>query len=289
MSIKHILFPIDFSERSSTAVPFVVDMAKRHNANVTLLSIVHPHYAGGLAGSPVIDIEKLRLQAQSELGRTFRTEFGTTPVERVSLIGDPGDTIARYAQEHNVDLIMMPTHGYGVFRQLLLGSVTSKVLHDAHCPVWTDAHTGELPDQQHLALRNIMCAVDTTEDAVRVIRWAGRMAKNLATSGTAVKIRIVHAVPGMEAWPERQMDQEFEEQIRSNARQTIERMEREADLHVPICINSGTVPDVIKEEATQHGADLLIIGRGTIQGKLGRLRTHAHAIIRNSPCPVISV
>jgi nucleotide-binding universal stress UspA family protein len=49
------------------------------------------------------------------------------------------------------------------------------------------------------------------------------------------------------------------------------------------------VPDVVREEALQHGADLILIGRGTLHGTLGRLRTHAYGIIRHAPCPVLSV
>ena len=284
MNIKHILFPVDFSGKCATAVPFVALMAERFGAKVTLLTVVHPFYAGGLAGAPVVNIEDLQESAKQELERTFQTEFGGIVVERAVEAGDPGAVIARWASEHDVDLIMLPTHGYGPFRQLLLGSVTAKVLHDSHCAVWTDAHTGEATDKQHLSMGNILCAVDSTDDSVRVIRWAAGMAKSLG-----VKMRIIHAVPGLEAWPERQMDQEYEEQIRENARLTIEKLEKEADIDVPVCVNTGTVPDVVREEAIQHKADLVIIGRGTIQGTLGRLRTHAHAIIRNTPCPVISV
>jgi hypothetical protein len=36
-----------------------------------------------------------------------------------------------------MDLIVTPTHGYGLFRRFLFGSATLKVLHDAACPVWT--------------------------------------------------------------------------------------------------------------------------------------------------------
>ena len=284
MTIKHILFPVDFSERSTSAVPFVRAMAERHAAKVTLLTVVHPYYAGGAAGAPVIDAEELRQGSKEELDRTFIHDFDGIQVEPVAEKGDPGQVIARFAHDHNVDLIMMPTHGYGPFRQLLLGSVTAKVLHDANCPVWTDAHTGEAPDQEHLRMGNILCAVDTTEESARVMRYAASMAKTLGT-----KMRIVHAVPGLEAWPERQMDQEFEEQVRENARAALLRLEKTADIDVPICVNTGAVPDVIREEAVQHNADILVIGRGTIQGTLGRLRTHAHSIIRNSPCPVISV
>lgn len=39
----------------------------------------------------------------------------------------------------------------------------------------------------------------------------------------------------------------------------------------------------------KHKADLLVIGRGVIQGPLGRLRTNAHEIIRRSRCAVLSV
>jgi hypothetical protein len=39
----------------------------------------------------------------------------------------------------------------------------------------------------------------------------------------------------------------------------------------------------------RHGADLVVIGRGVLNGTLGRLRTHAYGIIRQSPSPVLSV
>ena len=48
--------------------------------------------------------------------------------------GEPAREIVDFAAANQVDLVMMPTHGYGPFRQLLLGSVAAKVLHDAHVP-----------------------------------------------------------------------------------------------------------------------------------------------------------
>ena len=55
--------------------------------------------------------------------------------------GDAATEIVQFAMRENVDLIAMPTRGCGVFRKMLLGSVTAKVLHDASCPVWTSSHT----------------------------------------------------------------------------------------------------------------------------------------------------
>jgi len=219
-----------------------------------------------------------------QLDGAFESDFPGITVDRVAMLGDPAREIIDFIPSHSVDLVMMPTHGYGPFRQLLLGSVTSKVLHDTHVPVWTAAHTSEAADHSHLALRRILCAVDTSPASIELMRWAWCMAKRLGGA-----LRLVHAVPSIEAWPERQMDQEFEETLRENARRTIQDLEKAAGIEVPICVGAGTVPDVVRQEALQHGTDLIVIGRGALQETLGRLRTHAYGIIRNAPCPVLSL
>jgi nucleotide-binding universal stress UspA family protein len=116
------------------------------------------------------------------------------------------------------------------------------------------------------------------------MRWAGGLCKKLGAT-----LRLVHAVPAIEAWPERQMDQEFEETLRENALHAVQDLEKAADIRVPVCVGAGTVPGVVREEALQHGADLILIGRGALQDTLGRLRTHSYGIIRHAPCPVLSV
>jgi Universal stress protein family len=61
---------------------------------------------------------------------------------------------------------MMPTRGSGRFRAFVLGSVTAKVLNDAECPVWTDAHMEEHQREMDLGIHNIVCAADDTEESV---------------------------------------------------------------------------------------------------------------------------
>lgn len=282
--IKHIAFPVDFSDRCLGAVPFVQGMASRYGAKVTLIHMVHPFYSGGMEGPAIVDLEELLRDARSRLYASMANQFPEVKVESVTEIGDPATFIVDFVKTNNVDLVMMPSHGYGPFRQLLLGSVTAKVLHDVQCPVWTSAHSGEAPGREHLAVRKILCAVDMNPQSVTTMQWAAVMAKD-----TGASLRLVHVVPAVEAWPERQMDQEFQEQMRSTARKEIEDLERSAGIHVPVCVTMGTVPDAVRREALQHGTDLLVIGRGVLQETLGRLRTHAYGIIRHSPCPVLSV
>lgn len=232
----------------------------------------------------MIDPQLILDGVKPQLDNAFLSDFAGLKVDRMAVLGDPARAITDFVAANKVDLVMMPTHGYGPFRQFLLGSVTAKVLHDVHVPVWTTAHTGEAPDREHLAMRKILCAVDASPASIELMRWAAGLSKKLGAT-----LRLVHAVPSIEAWPERQMDQEFESTLRDNARRTIQDLEKAADIEVAVCVGAGTVPDVVREEALQHGADLVLIGRGALQETLGRLRTHSYGIIRHAPCPVLSV
>jgi nucleotide-binding universal stress UspA family protein len=51
----------------------------------------------------------------------------------------------------------------------------------------------------------------------------------------------------------------------------------------------GDIAATVNEHAREEDADLILIGRGSLQAPLGRLRTHAYGIIQRSRCPVLSV
>jgi nucleotide-binding universal stress UspA family protein len=86
-------------------------------------------------------------------------------------LGDPAFEIVDYAGKNGVDLIMMPTHGYGKFRSMLLGSVAGKVLHDAECAVWTDTHS-ETPSA-HREIGNVLCAIEVGTESSGLMETVG--------------------------------------------------------------------------------------------------------------------
>jgi len=287
LAIKRILFPIDFSERCCGAAPFVRAMAQRFGARITLLSAVSPFWqagGGGFSGTVLVDVDELQRDLEGRLDDAFVKEFVGLAVDRVAEISDPAEAITRYAHSEGADLIMMPTHGYGPFRSLLLGSITAKVLHDAESPVWTATHMEEPPALQHLAGRNVLCAIDGTPRSAPLMQWAAEYAQH--TGGT---LRLVHAVSGVQGWPERQLDREFEEELRAQARDTIEKLQKSVGVAAPLCVAVGEVAGAVRSEAERHNADLIVIGRGLLHETMGRLRTHSYGIIRHAPCPVLSV
>jgi nucleotide-binding universal stress UspA family protein len=267
--IRHILFPVDFSEQSAAIRPFVKEMAKRFDADVTLLHVLEIpatfYPALDTAYVMDIDVDAMRKEAEERLA-----SFYVGQAERVVEEGDPANVIVNYAAKHPVDLIMLATHGYGRLSGMLLGSVAAKVLHEAECPVWTAAHTSEPTLLSHIDFQSILCAVDLGEGSSELWKDAEELA-----AGCSARLRLVHAVTDAD--------------LLGAAREKAARMQQKAGTKLDQCVAGGEVSKVVRDAAEHNEADLVIIGRGKLRATMGRLRTHAYSIIRDSPCPVLSL
>ncbi len=285
----HILFPVDFSERCRMTVPFVKAFAERYCAKVTLMHVIQiptGWYGGADPALPIMfDVEAMEEDARQELVAFYAGANCSEPLINVAETvthGEPGSAIVEYAEQAGVDLIMMPTHGYGKFRRFLVGSVTARVLHDAHCPVWTAAHAEEDWKSSPLC-KQILCAVDGGDRSLPVIRDAVMLGCELTA-----KVRLVHAIPFLDSDAAVHVPEEARVLIDA-ARQSIQRLQRQAGTNLELCLDTGNVSCVVRKAAMHHDADLVVIGRGKIHERFGGLRTHVYAIIRDSPCPVLSV
>ena len=88
-----------------------------------------------------VDAAKAQFQALTRRHRL--DEWGGT---RTVVVGRPAAEIVRFAREHEADLIVMGTHGYGSVKRLLLGSVADQVIRQAACPVLVVPHRSLRPE-----------------------------------------------------------------------------------------------------------------------------------------------
>ena len=287
MAINHILFPFDFSPQGVQAAPFVRALALRFHAKVTLFSAVPPVWDMAPIGTHAIigdsTAEWIR-ELKAQLDLALPTELEGVTVERIVEAGDPALRIADFARRQGtgVDLIMMPTHGVGLFRSLLLGSAVAKVLHDAACPVWTATHA----EEQHARPlpRTILCAVDGGPATAGLMQWAAAFATQAGAALT-----LLHVVEPITDWPSLPREQARQDQVRVDTRARVEAIQSAAGVAAPLRVAVGPIVPTVTETARQDGADLILIGRGAVTETLGRLRTHAYGIVSRSPCPVLSV
>jgi len=291
--MRRILFPVDFSARADAAAPMVAAVAKRLGADVQLLHVLQytpeifgaMEYVGQAADllSPAT-LEKWKAERLAKLQAWAAHGFAGVKVAPTVEVGEVADCTVAAAKASSVDLIMMPTHGYGPFRRMLLGSVTAKVLHDAPCPVWTDAHAEAADAWRPESPEHVLCAVDLEDDAycVHVIRGAAEFAKVYGA-----QVTVFHALPGAglrTGYPPAPGD------IVRVATDRLWDLAYRAGATVKVQVEGGWPVEALHRyvSETPHRPDLVVIGRSRHHG-IGRLGSHAYAIIREAPCPVLSI
>jgi nucleotide-binding universal stress UspA family protein len=289
ITFKRILFPVDFSAESRAVAPSVKAMARRFGAPIVVMHVVDlpPTWFGSpeaASWAAVINADGLREAGQVGLNRFIEQEFAGEQVTGELAEGDAESQIVDFASNDPGTLIMMPTHGYSAFRALLLGSVTAKVLHDTHCPVWTGVHTKEVTAHSPQTWKRMLCALDTDDKHLTVLKWAAGFA-----SEQGMELKLVHAVPGTNAPTLEENVSNAYKFLFDVAREQLARMQANAGTKLDICLLGGQAGPVVREAAVEHNVDLVVIGRGVMQAPLGRLRSRAYAIIREAPCPVISI
>lgn len=232
-TIARILVPVDFSEHCLKMMPYARQFAEQFGSEVILLHVFNPVYVipeTGVSGLMEVPLPKQAFEDSALRLESFAgPELAGLRVRRLAYEGDPETQIAATAETEDVQLLMMPTRGHGVFRTFLLGSMASKVLQDVARPIWTGVHASE---HSARAIASIACTAQSED----VVAWASDLASSF-------KARLAPLEPGREP----------------------------RDAHA-IC-----------SFAQRERADLLVIGRGP------GLKTDVNTVIRQSPCPVLSI
>lgn len=141
VGIKKILVPIDFSKCSLKALTYGIAFAKQFKAAITLLYVVQPYYvAGDYAGG--LDYAALTQEIEESSAKRLKEmaqkAIGNKAKYKVLLeTGRPVDEITRTAEELNIDLIIISTHGHTGLKHVVLGSTAENVVRHAPCPVLT--------------------------------------------------------------------------------------------------------------------------------------------------------
>jgi len=285
-TIKKILFPVDFSPSCVAMASFVKRSASIASAKVTLLHVLEVTASGfELYVQPFPLVEENRKSiAREKLNSFLESEFPAHDSPRLLVAGDAAAQIAGVARDRSFDLIVMPTHA-GVFRRMLLGSTTAKVLNDADCMVMTTQHAETILPRS-LEHREWVCAIGLSADSERVLRIATQMAETFHAN-----LSLVHVIPAAQPGPPVQLD--LEERVQSMekqaARDRVRELQHVVGSHAHVSIAVGPIKDALTEAACRLHADALVIGRSSQPGAQGRLRDLTYAVVRDAPCPVLSV
>jgi nucleotide-binding universal stress UspA family protein len=139
MQINQILVPTDFSENAAHALSYAVDLAKQCSATLHLLHtpVIPTYLLMDLSYSPGPEaVTRILNDSQDALDEQAKT-VAAAGIKHFTAIreGTVHEVIRDYAKEHDVDLVIVGTHGRTGVSKLMYGSVTERVIKTVHTPI----------------------------------------------------------------------------------------------------------------------------------------------------------
>lgn len=135
---SRILVPVDGSDNSYRALDAALLLSEKLGAEVTVIHVIEDIPVSYVVSEKllreIVDAYKRENQLILSKCSEIATKKGLV-INTKLLQGNPGSTILDYCEKEKYDIIIMGSRGMGKFKELVLGSVSNKVLHHSSCPV----------------------------------------------------------------------------------------------------------------------------------------------------------
>jgi nucleotide-binding universal stress UspA family protein len=297
---KHILATTDFSGASQDALVTAGQLASGANAKVTLIHVYDPTPLGPalayLRKSQVADEARARADSEMrrELERTRSEALGDVELVELALVEDssPALAVSDYAKSHDIDLVVVGTHGHTSMSRWLIGSVAEKVVRRAPCSVLVvrPKRAGE-----GALYHKMLVGTDFSPGAEPALDGAAAWARMLGASATLAycydtAIPMVPPVGVPEALDTRELADENIADLREALANLAEaRLSGVRDVD-SVVLESRNAADSLTSYADERGYDLIVVGA---QGRTGRDRVLvggvAEKVLRHASCSVLAV
>ncbi len=280
----HILFPTDGSDGADAVFAHVLDIATRHGATVHILNVADTtRDSVTRIGGGVVDAlarEGERIVDETADRATARSVSTVTDVRQ----GGVSETIAAYAEEYDIDLVTMSTQGRTGFTQLVLGSVTERVIRQSTVPVLA-LH----PDEGSLRYpyRTVLLPTDGSACAEAALDRAVTTANTLDAT---LHLLSVVDTSGLSVHSDDQRDT-----LTAQASRTVESAAETAgaagvDSVVETTEESDSVPEAVAAYTRTRDVDLVVMGtRGRSNLSQRILGSTTEQTVRTVPVPVLTV
>jgi nucleotide-binding universal stress UspA family protein len=291
MQIKKVLVPADFSPPSTLAVNHGVALARKYRATLSLLHVVESPSAllYTFPGEADKVVAQRREQAEKMLPLLVSDEDqDDLDVKFIVRAGEVGDVIHAVAVEEQADVVVMGTHGRGLFSRLFIGSVTQALLRKLGIPVFTVCRVS-----RPLEFKRILFATDFGPGSDKGFQIALGIA-----SETGASLTVAHTMdkrPAM-AYETPEVHELFDEQHTEALKEAHDKFagfKEEAtrrQMSIECVLAEGDVVETLVRIADETEADFMILGLRKM-GAMARafLGTAAEPLIRAAHVPVLSV
>ena len=133
-----ILVPVDGSDNSYKALEAALVLSEKLGSNISVVNVMEQvpitHIESEKLLSELLEAYKKENQEILSKCSDIAHQKGIT-IKTVLLQGNPASVILDYSKKENFDLVIMGSRGMGKFKELILGSVSSKIVHHSPCAI----------------------------------------------------------------------------------------------------------------------------------------------------------
>ena len=287
LTVKNILFPTDFSDCAEHAFAQAAHLAESYEAVLQVLNVVVAHPED--PDNPMAYLKEMEHPGPSdEADEECRDENGICVIHAQEVAFTEARGILDYAERHDVDLIVMGTHGRRGLGRLLMGSVAEKVVRLAPVPVLTVCQSAEAGGAQ--PIRRVLAPVDFSEYTAPALTHAKELAAVYDARVDLLHVITEVALPGVYGLePVSVAEPGVQDRVRQALEEAMTRSpgaERPFSVHVLV----GYPAHDIAEFAAEHDIDLVVIAT---HGRTGLKRLFmgsvAENVVRLACCPVFTL
>ena len=286
--LKNILYLTDFSEPSEAALPFAIEIARAFGSSVYAWHVLVPSPVVYMTPeSPASAIEWQEEAAIEEMRRVDARLMGLpheTIVERGS---DIWSALEKALQEHEIDLIVLGTHGRTGAQKFLLGSSAEEVFRRSHVPVITIGPEVRSGAHNDARFRCVLFPTDFTPESLAAEPYAVSLAQE-----NQARLIVLHVIRKFGQGPR---DNGGELSVAEAMHQLYELVPKDAELwcRPEALVNYGEPSEMILQAAEERGVDLIVMGvrdaKGHPTAAAHLVRATAYKIVANAHCPVLTV
>ncbi|MGA2980183.1 MAG: universal stress protein [Terriglobales bacterium] len=290
IAINNILFATDFSPHSNAALPYALAIAHQYGARLygahVLSSDDYLFVAPETWPAHVQREEQLQQEAVERLEEQLRG----VPHQALSGVGDVWDALNQLIGEHDIDLLVIGSHGRTGARKLLMGSIAEKIFRRASCPVLTVGPNVVHQQKSVAEFDQILLATDFGEESLAAAAYAISLAQE-----HQARLSLLHVVaPSKAEQPHAgTMGSESNTDFLVRRLQELVPWDTELWCHPEYFIQSGPPAELILRFSGAHGVDLIVMGARPAHGVVSAVTHFAHTtaqhIVAHATCPVLTV
>ncbi|HEY6183936.1 MAG TPA: universal stress protein [Terriglobales bacterium] len=284
VKVKNVLFATDFSKYSNAALPYALAIAHQYGSKLYGVHVLSPetYILAGEGWIPALELQDEQRRIDANL---FEQQLRGVPHEVMSPVGDIVDVIFRLVHDHQIDLLVVGTHGRSGLPKLLLGSVAEKIFRQSPIPVLTVGPHVPPRDNSVAEFSKIVFATNFNQQSLAALPYAVSMAQEHQTH-----LYVLHVLEQASAGTVN-----FEADMEFNERRMKEMFQPDTGLYFEpqFFVEPGNASTKIREFATKHGADLIVMGVREPAHGIGTLTHFGHSlaqeVVAYATCPVLTV